>query len=137
MALKTETIRQKEHIPAKPLEVYEAFVDPKKHAAFTGARASGEQRLNGTFTAWDEYITGKHLDLQPGRRLLQEWITANWPEGYPPSTLEFVFEEKDDGTDVTMVHSNVPSEQANAYRKGWVDHYWNPLKKHFSKKGRP
>ena len=37
------------------------------------------------------------------------------------------------GTEVRMVHSNVPAEQADSYRQGWVDFYWNPLKAYFSK----
>jgi hypothetical protein len=34
---------------------------------------------------------------------------------------------------VTLVHSEVPESQAAAYRQGWVDYYWTPLKEYFSK----
>jgi hypothetical protein len=33
-----------------------------------------------------------------------------------------------------MIHSKVPVEQAESYRQGWIDFYWEPLKKYFDKK---
>ncbi len=132
--LKTITITQKVVIPALPEEVYDAFLDPEKHAAFTGAEATGEPRVEGEFTAWDGYITGKNLQLEKGKRIVQEWSTSEWPEGYPPSRLELTFRKVKDGTELTMVHSQVPAEQAEEYRQGWFDNYWDLLKGYFGKK---
>jgi hypothetical protein len=36
-----------------------------------------------------------------------------------------------------MVHSNVPEEQADDYRQGWFDNYWDLLKDYFRKRKRP
>ena len=33
-----------------------------------------------------------------------------------------------------MTHSEVPIDQAESYRQGWIDYYWNPLRAHFAKK---
>lgn len=33
-----------------------------------------------------------------------------------------------------MVHSKVPAEQAQEYKKGWKEFYWEPLKKYFEEK---
>ncbi len=134
--LKTITITQKVVIPALPEEVYDAFLDPEKHAAFTGAEATGDPRVEGEFTAWDGYITGKNLELEKGKRIVQEWSTSEWPEGYPPSRLELTFRKVKDGTELTMVHSQVPAEQAEEYRQGWFDNYWDLLKVYFGKKKR-
>ena len=38
------------------------------------------------------------------------------------------------GTELRMVHSNVPAEQADSYRQGWIDHYWTPLKAYFAQR---
>jgi len=128
----TTTIKQTEHIPGvKPHEVYDALVDPRKHTAFTGSKATGQARVGAKFTAWDGYISGKYLVLEPGRRLVQEWMTTGWPDGAPPSHLEWTFAPKGDGTDVTMVHSQVPAEQAESYRQGSIDYYWDTLKQYF------
>ena len=136
MKLKTTTMTQKVVIPALPEEVYDAFIDPKKHAAFTGAEATCDPKVGGEFTAWDGYITGKNLELEKGKRLVQEWSTSEWPEGYPPSRLELTFCKVKDGTELTMVHSGVPGEQAEEYRQGWIDNYWDLLKDYFGKKKR-
>jgi len=133
MALKSTTIVQTELIPGvKPMQVYEALVNARKHAAFTGAAATGAAKVGARFTAWDGYIFGKHLELDPPRRIVQEWATTEWPEGSPPSKLEWTFAEKKDGVEVTMTHSAVPSSQAESYRQGWIDYYWKPLKQYFA-----
>jgi len=60
--------------------------------------------------------------------------TIEWPKGYPPSRLEFTLSTKNGETELKMVHSRVPAEQVEDYRKGWYDSYWNPLKKYFEKR---
>lgn len=133
MAAKTKTIRQREFIPAKPEDVYDCFVNARKHGEFTGGKATGLGRAGCKFTAWDGYISGKHLELDRPRRIVQEWVTSEWPAGAPPSRLEFIFKAKKDGTEVAMVHAQVPAEQAAAYAQGWIDYYWTPLKQYFTK----
>src|SRR3972149_9868039 len=127
MKLKTTTITQRVVIPASPEEVYEAFMDAKKHSAFTGAKATSAARVGGEFSAWDGYITGKNLELEKGKRILQEWITTEWPEGYAPSRLEFTLCKVKGGTEITMVHSNIPADLAAADKQGWIKKYGEPL----------
>jgi activator of HSP90 ATPase len=126
-----KTIRQKVIVAAKPIEIYTAFVNAKKHSAFTGSKATGEGKVGGKFTAWDGYISGKFLELDEGKKIVQEWITTEWPEGYPPSRFELTFREVKDGTEVLMVHSDVPAEQAGELEEGWNESYWKPLKTYF------
>lgn len=134
--MKETTIRQKVLIPAESGKVYEAFVDGKKHSAFTGSRATCDPKIGGKFTAWDGYISGKNLELEKGRRIVQEWITTDWPEGYPPSKLELSFKKAEGGTEILMIHSRVPANQATEIEQGWTDFYWQPLKEYFKKQTR-
>jgi len=127
----TKTITQRQIIKAKPKQVYEALLDAGKHTEFTGSKATCDPRVGGKFTAWDGYIFGKNLKLEPGRRIVQEWKTSEWPTGYPPSIVEFTFKTTKNGTELTMFHSKVPAEQADSYRQGWIDFYWKPLKEYF------
>lgn len=127
----TRTIKQSVLINATPVEVYDALVNAKKHRAFTGAKATSSNRVGGKFTAWDGYIAGKYLKLVPGRKIVEEWRTTDWPEGYPPSLIEFGFERDNKGMRLTMVQSQVPSAKAADYRTGWKSYYWDPLKKYF------
>ena len=134
MSKETKTIKQTELIPAEPVDVYEALMDAKRHSEFTGSKATSDPRVGGEFTAWDGYIFGKNLKLESGKRIVQEWKTTEWPTDYPPSIVEFTFRQTKDGTELTMVHQNVPAEQVSSYRQGWIDFYWKPLKKYFKKK---
>ena len=137
MKVKTAAITQKVVIPSSPEEVYEAFMDAKRHSAFTGSKATSDPRVGGEFSAWDGYITGKNLELEKGKRIVQDWITTERPEGYAPSRLEFRFCKVKGGTEITMVHSNIPAEQADEYKQGWIDNYWEPLKTYFTKQKHP
>ncbi|MCW4054283.1 MAG: SRPBCC domain-containing protein [Candidatus Bathyarchaeota archaeon] len=117
-----------------PNEVYNALLDPRKHSAFTGSKATGKAEVGAEFTAWNGYISGKNLELEKGMQIVQEWVTSEWPEGYPPSRLEFTLKEVDGKTELTMVHSDIPAEQKDELRQGWIDYYWEPLKKYFEKR---
>lgn len=130
----TKTIRQKVTIPASPSEVFDAFIDAKKHSAFTGAKATCDPKVDGKISAWDGYISGKNLKLVRGKRIVQEWLTTDWIEGYPPSILDLSFRGKGKGTELTMVHSDVPASLASSFADGWKEHYWAHLKEYFQKK---
>ena len=134
MALKFGTIRQRVFVKASPEEVYAALVDAKKHSEFTGSPATTSDTVGADFEAWDGYISGKNLTLVKGKKIVQEWKTTEWPEGYPPSRLQFTLAAKRGGTELTMVHSRVPAEQVASYTDGWHSSYWEPLKDYFGSK---
>ena len=137
MKAKVRTIKQKVVIPASPKEVYDAYVDPKKQSKFTGSKATGKAVVGGKFTAWDGYIFGKYLELEDGKRVVQEWTSYRFSEGYGPSRLELCFKAGPDGTELVMVHSEVPEEKADETADGWIEWYWEPLKKYFSEQTKP
>jgi activator of HSP90 ATPase len=136
MSMKVTTIKQKTLIPATPDEVYEAFMDAKTHSPFTGSKATCDPKVEGEFTAWDGYISGKNLELVKGKKIVQEWRTTDWPDAYPPSKLELTFKKTKNGTEISMIHSNVPAEQADDLAEGWAEFYWKPLKDYFTRQAR-
>lgn len=111
MALETGTIRQRVALRASPEDVYDAFIDPKKHSAFTGAKATCVPKAGGRITAWDGYISGRNIELRKGKKIVQEWKTTEWPSGYPPSILTLTFQRKGKGTLLTVVHSRSRSRR--------------------------
>jgi activator of HSP90 ATPase len=129
------TITQKVTIPkVSPKEVYEAYVDPKKHSEFTDSKATGKPVVGGKFTAWDGYISGTFLELEEGKRVVQDWKSTDFPEAYPPSKLELTFRAVPKGTEITMVHLNVPKDQEAEIAEGWTEFYWAPMTKYFKPK---
>jgi activator of HSP90 ATPase len=129
---RARTITQKVVVSAAPADVYDAIVNPRRHAAFTGSRATGSGKIGGAFTAWDGYITGVYRELVNGRKIVQDWRTTEWPDDAPDSRLELTFTPVKAGTEIRMVHSKVPASQADSLRQGWIDFYWTPLTQYFS-----
>jgi activator of HSP90 ATPase len=127
-------IKQKVILDATPDEVYDAFMNAKIHSKFTGSKATVVPKVGGKITAWDNYITGKNLELIRGKKIVQEWSTSEWPDGYPPSLLTITLKKAGNKTELTMVHTKVPKTQVKSYSSGWKDFYWKPLKKYFEKK---
>ncbi|OGQ26277.1 MAG: hypothetical protein A2138_01745 [Deltaproteobacteria bacterium RBG_16_71_12] len=127
----TTTIVQHVFIQATPLQVYDALVDPTIASSVIGGECKGEPTVGGSFTHWNGYIHGKHHELVRGERIVQEWTTTEWPRASPPSRLEISLAGTGGGTELTMTHSNVPTEQAEEYRQGWIDYYWTPMRAHF------
>jgi hypothetical protein len=41
------------------------------------------------------------------------------------------------GTEIVMVHSNVPKDQEADTAEGWTEFYWEPLKEYFKKQSKP
>jgi uncharacterized protein YndB with AHSA1/START domain len=123
-------------IPATPEEVYEAFMDPKKHAKFTGSKATGKPEVGEEFTAWDGYINGKNLELKKGKLIVQEWSNTDFPEGYPPSRFALTLKKVPEGTEIHMVHSKIPASQAEELKEGWIEWYWEPLRNYFVKQAK-
>ena len=46
----------------------------------TGSPAIVDPEIGGAFEAWDGYISGRTLSLEPGRRIVQSWRTSEFAE---------------------------------------------------------
>ena len=96
----------------------------------TGGQAIVSKKTGETFTAWDGYITGTNLVLEPKKRIIQNWRTTEFKENEENSQLEVLFEKEKEGTKVTIIHSNLPSH-GEQYKQGWVDNYFTPMTAYF------
>jgi uncharacterized protein YndB with AHSA1/START domain len=103
MKAKVRTVKQKVIIPASPKEVYEAYVDSKKLSKITGSKATGKAVVGGKFTTYGESIVGKYLEVEDGKRVVQEWTNNDY--GFGPVRLELCFKMVPKGTEVVMVLS--------------------------------
>ena len=117
-------------IPASAAVLYEAWLDSASHSAMTGAAAETSAEPDGRFTAWDGYIQGRNLELEPPRRILQSWRTSEFEESEQDSSLEVLFEPAEGGTRLTIRHSNLPAH-GGQYEQGWIDNYFEPMTRYF------
>jgi activator of HSP90 ATPase len=124
-----KTFVQKVLFKATPKEMYEIFMNPKKHSEATGGKATGNGKVGGSFTAWDGYIRGKNLALVPGRLVVQTWRNKEFKAKDHDSLFIVTLEKTSDGTLLTMTHTALPDHQSGV-EKGWHDFYWTPIKKY-------
>ncbi len=129
-----KTIRQTVTFKAQPHAVYEALMDSKKHAQFTGEPARMSRKVGGKFTAYGESLSGTNLELAPDRRIVQSWRSEDWPEGHY-SRATFTLTPVPGGTRLTFYQSNVPDDQYADIKQGWIDYYWKPMKAMLERKG--
>ncbi len=130
-----ESIKLSAVIPATPQRIYDAWLDSQEHSSFTGGGAATvDPRVGGKYTAWDGYIQGTTDALEAGKRIVQSWRSADFPDDAPDSRLEVLLEPSPRGARVTLVHTNIPDGQAQDYKQGWKDYYLAPMKAYFAKK---
>ena len=120
-------------LPVPRERLYKAWLSSKEHSAFTGGKARIQARVGGRFTAWDGYITGTTVVLEPFRRVVQSWRTAEFPPGSPDSRLEVLFDDVKMGTRVTLIHGQLPQGQAEQYKAGWREYYFVPMREYYSR----
>jgi len=130
--MKTRTIRQTVSFAVTPHQVYEALMDSKQHARFTGAAASISRKVGGRFTAYDGSLEGENLELLPDTKIVQSWRADDWPEGHY-SRATFSLAEVPGGARLNFTQSGVPEEFYEEIKQGWNDYYWAPMKRMFQK----
>jgi activator of HSP90 ATPase len=130
--MNTKTIRQSVTIKASPHEVYEALMDSKKHAEFTGAKVKMGRKTGEKFSVYDGEIEGENLELVPDQKIVQSWRYSDWPEGQY-SRAVFSFTPVPRGTRLSFTQTGVPEGAYEDIRQGWRDYYWEPMKKMLEK----
>jgi uncharacterized protein YndB with AHSA1/START domain len=130
--MSTDTLQLTSLIPADPPTIFAAWLDSAGHTAMTGAAARVEARAGSQFSAWDGYISGTTLEVDPGRRIVQTWRTTEFPEDAPDSQLEILLEPEGQGTRVTLYHTEIPLGQGDRYRSGWEEFYFAPMRRFFA-----
>jgi hypothetical protein len=88
--------------------------------------------VGGAFTAWDGYIDGVHVALDPGRRIVQTWRSDDFPADAAESYLELLLEPAPGGSQVTLRHRELPAGQGPGVLAGWDEFYFTPMERYFA-----
>jgi activator of HSP90 ATPase len=129
--MSTDTLRLTALISVDARTLCAAWLDTRGHSDMTGAAATADDNPGSEFTAWDGYIRGTTIEVDPGQRIVQTWRTSEFPEEAPDSTLEILFEPEGDGTRLTLLHTEIPEGQGDKYRSGWQEFYFVPMQRFF------
>jgi uncharacterized protein YndB with AHSA1/START domain len=119
-------------IPAKPKEVYDAWLDSRLHAKMTGGQPATITAVEGEkFAVWRGFITGRNIVLDPGKRIVESWRTTQFRDADSDSQIEVLLESVVGGTRVTIHHTNVPDGLTNYRDGGWQRDYFDHMKRFF------
>lgn len=125
----TKTIHQEVVFNASTERIYEVLTDAKQFSEMTGAPTEITTEAGGSFSCFGGMIFGRNIELVPGKRIVQAWRVANWPEGVY-SIAKFELTEQDSKTLLIFDHIGFPETEGEHLAAGWGENYWNPLEKY-------
>jgi activator of HSP90 ATPase len=132
----TKAIQQSVRFAAPPANLFEMYLDSKKHTAATGGKATLSRKAGGAFTAWDKMLRGRNLVIVPNKLIVQTWRSVNFKPGDANSILILEFSKAPGGGRVDLVHVNVPPQDHKGVTRGWPNYYWKPWKKYLAAKSK-
>lgn len=117
-------------IKATAKQIYKSWLSTQGHTKMTGGVAFMSDKVGDSFRAWDDYIKGENLVLEPYNKIVQSWRSTNFEDHEPDSQIEITLSENGDETTLTLKHTKVP-ESGEHYIKGWDESYFEPMKTYF------
>jgi activator of HSP90 ATPase len=116
---------------AAPQRFYNAILDQKQFAAFSGLPATIDPMPGGAFSMFGGLIAGRNVELVSNQRIVQAWRPGHWDPGIYSIVR---FELKPRGEELTLIfdHTAFPAGEYDHLDFGWHSHYWEPLKKYFA-----
>ena len=120
-------------LPASPQAVYEAWLSSAGHSAMTGAKAKASKTVGAPYSAWDGYIVGRNLELDPNRRIVQSWRTSEFAADDPDSTVTIMLTPLVAATRLELRHAGVPDGQTAYENEGWRNFYFEPMQAYFAR----
>jgi activator of HSP90 ATPase len=126
----TPTIEQSVHFPATARELYDIYMDPKRHSAFTGGPVKISPKPGSKFDAFHGMLSGSTVAVIPGKLIVQRWRSTHFHAGDPDSILILYFIQAGKRGRIDLAHVNVPKQDHKGVTDGWKKYYWEPLRKY-------
>jgi uncharacterized protein YndB with AHSA1/START domain len=115
-------------LPASPEDVYNALTNKLILEIWTGEAAEMSEEPGTEFSLWDGSITGKNLEFEKNRKVVQQWYF----EGVEvESVVTIKLHRHEEGTSVELRHTNIPDEAYENIAEGWVTDYFDSLRELF------
>jgi activator of HSP90 ATPase len=111
-------------VQATPEEVYLALTFEPTLQLWTGEKAEMVAEPGTEFSLWDGSIVGKNLELESGKKIVQQWYFGEEGE---PSIVTIKLHPDNKGTSVELRHTNIPDEEFENIVDGWDTVYFKSL----------
>ncbi len=113
---------------ASPEVVYNALVNPQMIEIWTGEPAVMSEEPGSVFSLWDGSITGRNLEFEINRRIVQEW---DFEGEETPSVVTLIIHPSGNSTNLEIRHINIPDDSFENIRDGWLEDYLGSLEQLF------
>lgn len=127
------TVTMAVDLPATPGRLYAMYIDPKSHAAFTGAPAEIAARAGAPFKAFGGAISGTILQVIPQQLIVQSWRSTHFGRRDLDSTLILRFLPRGKGGRIELTHVNVAEKDYGGVSDGWAKYYFVPWRAYLEK----
>jgi len=125
-----KNIKKHYQIKATAEDIFTALTNPLTIEIWSGASAVMEPVAGAEFSLWDGDITGINIEIETGKKIVQEWYFED-EEGLSPEDKSIVtikLHNEGNSTDVELLHINIPDEAFDNIVDGWDRYYFKPLK---------
>ena len=111
-------------LEAEPKDIYNALTNKVMLEIWTGESAEMSEEPGSDFSLWDGSITGKNLEFEKDRKLVQQWYFEGQDE---PSIVTIILHPHKKGASVELKHTNIPDEAYDNISEGWISDYFAAL----------
>ena len=119
-------IKQTVTLPASSDRLFDMYLDPVEHGAFTGHDVTIGPEDGAAFRAFGGQLYGHMITVIRPRLIVQSWRSVNFREEDPDSTLILSFSEAGNEGQIDLLHIDVPPHEIEPVTEGWYKHYWGP-----------
>jgi activator of HSP90 ATPase len=113
---------------AEPGDIYNALTTKRMLEIWTGETAEMEPIANSEFSLWDGSITGKNLEFDKDKKIVQQWYFGEENE---KSIVTIKIHRHKKGSSVELLHSNIPDDAFENISEGWDEDYFGALNELF------
>ena len=121
-------------LPASAARLYRTYLDPKQHAAFTGAPVTIAARPGAPFVAFNGALSGTILQVVPNRLIVQSWRSTHFAKQDLDSTLVLSFWPQGRNARIELTHVNVADADFAGVSEGWSKYYWIPWRAYLARR---
>ena len=105
-------------------DVYAALTNPVTIELWSGYPAVMDVNPGTEFSLWDGDITGLTLEVEPMRKIVQEWFFGESKD----KSIVTIYLMRDFGnTQVTVEHQNIPDDDFENISEGWREYYMGAI----------
>ncbi|MFI5001374.1 MAG: SRPBCC domain-containing protein [Reyranellales bacterium] len=126
-------IKQSVVLGAPADRLFAMYLDPRRHAAITGAPVKISRTSGSPFSAFGGSLSGRTLAVVAPRLIVQSWRSTNFGTDDPDSTLILSFSSAGRKGRIDLVQLDVPEVDYAGVSEGWKLYYWTPWRQYLAR----